>query len=152
MSIKEGVMHLERYEFEVHGNRYFFFSEGLKGKIKKAILYRKFDEISTYNLVFGDWSKRLGRIDDQAVTNNGDRQKVLATVAASVIHFMSTHPEASIFAIGSTPPRTRLYQMGIRAYLMEITFRFEIEGFIHGQWEPFRPGRNYEGFLITNKK
>lgn len=102
-------------------------------------------------MAFGDWNEELGRIDDKVVTNNGDKQKVLATVAASVIHFMSRHPNACVFAIGSTPARTRLYQMGIRDHLMEITFKFSIKGFSQGGWEPFKPGRNYEAFLIMNK-
>lgn len=153
MSIKEGGMHLERYELRVENNMYFFFSEGPKGRVEKAILYYKIPEweVPTFNVAFGDWDERLNRINDKVVTNNGDRQKILATVAASVIHFMSKHPHAYIFATGSTPPRTRLYQMGIRDHLMEIAFKFNIHGFIQGRWEPFKPGRNYDGFLITNK-
>ena len=104
-----------------------------------------------YNLVFGDWHARSDKLDDQAITNNGDTQKVLATVAASVILFMSSHPHDCVFATGSTPSRTRLYQIGIRRHLMEISFNFEIRGFKQGDWEPFRPGRSYDAFAILHK-
>jgi len=144
-------MHLERYELMIEGNRHFFFSEGPNGRIEKAVLYETLYESHTYNLAYGDWNEAAGRIDDLAVTNNADTQKVLATVAASVSHFMSNHPHATVFAKGSTPPRTRLYQMGIRNHLMEISFRFEVMGLKQFNWEPFRPGRNYDAFYISHK-
>lgn len=54
-------------------------------------------------------------------TNNEDRQKVLATVADTVVDFLNNHRQAAIFAKGSTASRTRLYQMNILAYWKEIT-------------------------------
>jgi hypothetical protein len=33
-----------------------------------------------YNLGFGDYNEITGLIDDKVITNNGDREKVLATV------------------------------------------------------------------------
>jgi len=49
-------MHLERYEFEIFGNRYIFYSEGPKGMIQKAILYQmvRGGRRPLYNLTFGD--------------------------------------------------------------------------------------------------
>jgi hypothetical protein len=144
-------MHLERYELRIEGDRHFFFSEGPDGRIEKVVSYTKFQGIGVYNLAFGDWNEVSGRLDDLVITNNGDTQKVLATVAASVIYFMSEHPYATTFATGSTPSRTRLYQIGIRKHLIEISFKFEVRGFKQFNWEPFRPGRNYEAFLILHK-
>ncbi len=144
-------MYLERYQLRFEGNRNFFFSEGPRGLVEKAILYRKFPGIDMYSLSFGGWDEKSDRIDDMAITNNGDTQKILATVAASVMFFMSQQPHATVFATGSTPSRTRLYQMGIRRHLLEISCKFEIEGFREGNWEMFRPGRGYEGFLIRGK-
>jgi len=144
-------MHLERYELRIEGDRHFFFSEGPKGRIEKAILYDRLQGSNMYNLAFGDWNEGTGRIDDLVITDNGDTQKVLATVAASVIHFMSDHPYAFVFAKGSTLSRTRLYQMGIRNHLIEISFKFEVRGSKQFNWEPFRPGRNYDAFYISHK-
>jgi len=66
-------MHLARYELEIWGNRYDFYSEGPKGRIRKTILYDELQEWDrpTFNLAFGDWNETLGQIDDKVVTNNG---------------------------------------------------------------------------------
>jgi len=147
-------MHLERYKFEVRDNRYNFFSQGPKGEIKKTVIYHQLSSPPSplFNLSFGDWNDKVSRIDDLVVTNNADKQKVLATVAATVVHFTKQNPNAFIFAAGSTPSRTRLYQMAILSYLALITSLFEVEGFIRNTWELFQTGRNYNAFLLKPKK
>lgn len=147
-------MHLERYAFTVENDRYEFFSQGPKGGVKKAVFYQKMQKTkaSLYVLSFGDWNERFNRIDDRAVTNNGDRQKILATVAATVVHFTIEKPEACIFAVGSTLARTRLYQMGIAANLTLIRSLFEVEGLYRNTWESFQHGHNYSAFLLKPKK
>ncbi|HWK06702.1 MAG TPA: hypothetical protein VNS58_23870 [Puia sp.] len=142
-------MHLERYEFKVKDNRYTFFSQGPKGEIEKAVLYNKLSEYQPlYGLSFGDWKEKVNRIDDRVVTNNGDRQKILATVAATVVNFSMQNPDAFIFAVGSTSARTRLYQMNIASNLTFIHPLFEIEGFIRNNWQSFQTGCNYSAFLL----
>src|SRR5690554_1018587 len=59
-------------------------------------------------------------IDDKTVSNNGDSEKVLATVVATVYAFSDKYPDSWIFATGSTKARTRLYRMGITRYIDEI--------------------------------
>ena len=59
-------------------------------------------------------------MDDLAVSNNGDSEKVLATVVAAVYAFYDKHPDAWIFASGSTSTRIRLYRMGMTKYFDEI--------------------------------
>lgn len=134
-------------------HQYTFYSEGPRGKIKKVVLFNKFPETKQdiYNLAFGDWNERTQMINDLAISNNQDRQKILNTVSSAVIHFTQHYPEASIFATGSTPGRTRLYQMGITAYLDEISLFFDIKGFTEDGWEPFSKGRAYQGFLLKRK-
>lgn len=133
---------------------YEFFSEGPKGKIKKVIRYRLIQEFPNhiFNLGFGDWSEEKEEIDDMVATNNQDRQKVLATVADTVLDFTSTYPDAFVFARGSTPGRTRLYQMGIATFFDEIGSLFSITAYYNGEWKPFEKGKNYEAFLIKRKK
>ena len=132
---------------------YEFYSEGPKGRIKKVIYYQILSRWgdNIFNLAFGDWMENAKRVNDKIITNNNDRQKILATVASTVIEFIKYHPGAIIYAEGSTPSRTRLYQMGITAYWHEITKQFEIFGFRVENWEPFQPGRNYEAFAIKIK-
>jgi len=132
---------------------YEFFSEGPKGKIKKVVRYRLIEETTfpIYNLGFGDWDDETNDINDLITTNNHDQQKVLATVADTIINFIQTHPEALIFIQGSTPSRTRLYQMGISKLWDEIQKHFSIIGSVDGQWQPFEKGINYEAFIINGK-
>ena len=142
-------MHLERYEFEVKENRYDFYSQGPEGRIKKAVLYKRLSALQPlYALSFGDWREETNRIDDRVVSNNGDRQKILATVAATVFDFANRNPEAFIFAVGSTPSRTRLYQMNIASYLTTIQALFEVDGLFRTGWQSFQIGYNYSAFLL----
>src|SRR5690349_279160 len=106
---------------------YEFLSEGPNGTIKKVVYFQEIDK-DIFNLAFGDWNEAEQGIDDKARSNNNDRDKVIATVASAVIDFIKYYPDASIFAKGSTPGRTRLYQIGIFANLHEISQLFIIEG------------------------
>src|SRR5882757_4815466 len=76
-------MNLERYPF-IEGNRSFsyeFISIGPKGPIRKTVLYDKYEQLDgeIYNLGFGDLNQGTGYIDDFAISNNKDRDKILAT-------------------------------------------------------------------------
>src|ERR1700710_3140220 len=99
-------MKLERYEFELETKRnmYIFFSQGPKGKIKKAVSFHKFFSSSEliYTLVMGDWDDNTDDIDHLVITNNGDRQKVLATVVAILVQFMEKNLNYIVIATGST--------------------------------------------------
>jgi len=130
--------------------KYEFLSEGPKGKILKAVTYGQIEE-DLFNLAFGDWNAELKKVDDTCRSNNGDRDKVLATVAATAIDFTNKFPDAIIYTEGSTPARTRLYQMGIANNLEEISKDFEIEGYINDAWEPFQKSHNYGAFLVRRK-
>jgi hypothetical protein len=94
-------------------------------------------------LASGDWNKNE-TIDDKTVTNNNDRQKILATVASAVVEFIKYYPGAFIYVQESTPSRTRLYKMGIAAYWQEINKEFEVYGYRFREWEPFQPATYYE--------
>jgi hypothetical protein len=124
-------------------NHYYEFnSVGPKGSIKKVVEYYRFHEYDgeVFNLAFGDWDEKNNRINVMAVTNNADRGKVLATVAATVIDFMNAHPRAILIATGSTLSRARLYQMAIVRKWNEISLFFEVQGYIAGAWKPFTSG------------
>ena len=145
-------MHLEKYDF-VKGKEafyYHFFSEGPKGRIEKLV---EFFEIhpDVFNLAFGDIDEATGRINDRITSNNQDRDKILATVAGVVVDFIGTHPDAIIFAEGSTQARTRLYQMGIAKFWEVISDDFEVSGFADDKWKPFKKGENYESFFLRLK-
>lgn len=146
-------MRHDQYPVEAMSNllRFEFFSEGPNGKIKKLVAYEPFAENPTlFNLGFGDLSP-MGEIDDLVVTNNGDSQKILATVAQTVYRFFDKHPGCFVYATGSTRARIRLYRIGISNNLAEITRDFKIFGLIGDAWEIFEKGKEYEAFLLTKK-
>ena len=124
-----------------------FISEGKNGKIEKVIRY---DDV--FNLGFGDKDPITGKINDKVVTNNGDTEKVLATVVSTVFTFTERNPNAYIYATGSNHVRNRLYRRGITKYLSEALDTFAIYGMLPNQeFEIFNPNTDYVGFLLHLK-
>jgi len=132
---------------------YDFVSIGPKGKVHKRVCLRWIGgtTVSIYNLSFGDLDSNTGAINDEVTTNNRDRRKVLATVAAAILAFLSAWPGAYVVAQGSTDARNRLYQAGILSVLDEINEQLILFGRCHGRWEPFRKGINYDAFMVTRR-
>ena len=129
-------MNLERYDYDRERTykEYFFFSEGPNGQVLKVV---RFDLVKTrpihvYNLAFGDWDNEHDEIDYWSVTNNGDTEKVLATVAAIVLDFTDIFRRAVIRIEGGDDARTRLYQIRINKYLGEISEIFNVCGDLDG--------------------
>ena len=148
-------MKLDRYELKADEplTTYEFLSEGPKGKIQKIIQFSLVNQIdNVYNLAFGDKNYLTGEIDDRIVTDNGDSEKVLATVVAAVYAFCDYFPDAWIYATGSTAARTRLYKMGINKYFDIVETDFEMYGQIQNEWEPYIKGKDYQTFVIQRKK
>jgi len=88
---------------------------------------------------------------DRSVTDNGDSEKVLATVVAAVYAFCDQFPQSWIYATGSTEARTRLYRMGINKYFDIVQEDFEIFGLTQNEWERFIKGEDYRAFAIQRK-
>jgi hypothetical protein len=155
LEFKGKVMERERYELErtVNGLDFVFFSEGPKGRIAKGIRFREVKGIgrNTFNLAFGDLKEDTGRLDDRAITNNDDRLKVLNTVAAAIVDFLSFRPTAIILVKGSSLSRVRLYQMMIASIWSNIHQQFEVYGRMGREWAPFQIGLNYEEFILFKK-
>ena len=147
-------MRLERYNFEKDSTQmlFEFISEGPKGQIVKRVQYSKIEgSDKVYNLAFGD--KKMGdeEIDDTIVTDNKDSQKILATVAATVLTFTDTYKDVVVFAVGSTKARTRLYQIGIAKNLDELQLYFDIFGYYQKKWFKFERNTPYEAFYVKRK-
>jgi len=129
-----------------------FVSEGQKGLIHKLVRYQPTNLKDIYNLAFGDKDHTTGDIDDSVISNNGDSEKVLATVVATAYAFTDKYPDKWIYATGSTKSRTRLYRMGIAKFLSDVKEDFEVLGEHNGEWETFKKGVEYEGFLVRRIK
>jgi hypothetical protein len=110
------------------------------------------DGVDYYNLGFGDYDDRKQRINDLVVSDNGDRDKILATVAFTALEFTSRFPGTAIIIRGSTMSRTRLYQMGIARNYRQIAQIFDIQGVtMEEDLVPFKGGENYRAFLASRK-
>ncbi len=148
-------MNIEQYQtsYDSSNLSYIFQSIGPNGIINKVVLFKKMNisNRNFYTLSLGDWDETNGNIDYYSVSNNGDTDKVLFTVGQTVLEFVNHFQNASILIVGSTISRTRLYQMAIAQNINEIAKLFEIEGFRNDQWEKFKTGINFEGFLISLK-
>jgi hypothetical protein len=148
-------MNLEKYEIETEiDSTYFeFVSKGSQGNIVKVVKYIKlFEGQDLYNLGFGDKNIETGELDDRVITNNGDADKVLATVALTLVDFFQEHPNAIVYSKGSSPSRTRLYQINVSKYLEEIEKEFDVYGELESTVERFKKGINYTGFYVVKHK
>jgi hypothetical protein len=128
-----------------------FVSEGPKGGIPKLIEFTETNLNGFFNLAFGDKDETTGKLNDKAVTNNNDTEKVLATVVAAVYAFTDKYPDAWVYATGSTAARTRLYRMGITKYLQEVESDFHIFGELDNEWHQFDKNIDFDGFVVKRK-
>ena len=92
-----------RYDYQSEDLMLFyeFTSVGTKGNIKKIVEYSATSVLNVFNLAFGDYDEATNGINDGTITNNGDSQKVLATVASTVYAFTGKYPNAWVHATGS---------------------------------------------------
>ena len=95
------MLNLDKYLYKTNPSYldYEFDSVGPKGIIKKVA---RFIEIGTnlYSFGFGDLNKNTGEISDTIVSNNGDGDKVLATIASIIYDFTNFYTKAAVFHTG----------------------------------------------------
>jgi hypothetical protein len=146
-------MKIDKYALKADGNLtvFEFISEGPNGAIRKLIHFQQTNEPGLYNVAFGDKHPDTGEIDDLAISNNADSEKVLATVVSALYAFFDRHPDSLVYATGSTASRTRLYRMGITKYYDEMTVDFQLFGQIGDEFHEFEIGKKYIGFLAQRK-
>ncbi len=146
-------MKLPKYHLRAESKftRFEFISEGNKGAIRKLIEFQATSDEDVYNLAFGDKDASTGDLNDLAVTNNGDTEKVLTTVVAALYVFFDNYPTAYVYATGSTKARTRLYRMGITKFYEEMDKDFYLYGQVGDDYPEFKLGKDYDGFLAQKK-
>jgi hypothetical protein len=127
-----------------------FMSEGKKGYIPKRIVFSATEWEGVYNLAFGDINEN-GEIDDYCISDNGDRNKILATIADVVKAYTEKYPDRLIFFRGSTNERTRLYRMAVGLNLKELSRQFEIYAYVNEEIVPFEKNLEITAFLIKRK-
>ena len=127
-----------------------FTSVGKKGYIPKRIEFTATEIPGFFNLAFGDVDEN-GEIDDYSISDNGDRNKVLATVAYAVEIYLNKYPEKWVYFKGSTQERTRLYRMAVGLNLEELSLSFLILAEHEDGFSPFQKNRDVFGLLIKKK-
>ena len=130
-----------------------FESTGEKGRIPKRVSFRLTMLANVYNMAYGDL-KDGDIIDDHSRTNNGDRNKILATLANIIDIYTDKYPKRMIYFKGSTKERTRLYRMAVGLHLTELSRKYVIYAEIikQGEFVLFRKNMSINAFLIKRKK
>jgi hypothetical protein len=132
-----------------------FFSNGSKGGIWKVVQFSPVRRRAYCNLAFGDLQAD-GTVDGRQLTDNGDRNKVIATVAYVLSLFLDHHARTRVIFQGSTPVHTRWYRMFIHQLLPGLPHEYSVEGLQRGKdgamfLQPFTAGMDYEAFVVKKK-
>ena len=129
-----------------------FLSVGRRGKFLKLIVFRPTEYDNLFNLVFGDMTTG-GRLDVNSISDNGDRNKILATIFSAIDKYTKRYPERMIYFTGSTEARTRLYRMAIGLHLEELSLTYEIFAQMKSQDQFIKFQKNMEisAFVIRRK-
>ena len=140
-----------KYEFKRTNELHFdFISVGKKGEIHERVTFIEM-QYGFFNMGLGDVNPVTGELDYHSVTDNGDRNNVLATVSEIIEAFFELYPSHTIYFKGTSKSRTRLYQMAINHYYDEISARFLILGELDDKMTRFIRNTNYKSFLILKK-
>jgi hypothetical protein len=127
-----------------------FISIGKRGAIPKRIAFTPTGLVNVYNLAFGDVDEN-GDLDDYRISDNGDRNKILATVFNVVDLYTKNYPERWITFRGSTKERTRLYRIAVGLNLEELLQIFEIYAYLEETLKPFCKNMDVNTFVIKRK-
>lgn len=157
-------MKLEAYNLggeDIYSENFEFYSEGEKRFLMVVnysfLGYENLTNKPVYNLGFGvlTINPETGQeeIDDKIKTNNGDKAKILATVALTAKAFFSKHPTSIIYFEGSSPSRIRTYQILISQYYDILEEDFFIRCYQAENELPveFQKNKNYFSFLIEKR-
>lgn len=110
-----------------------FVSLGSKGQILKVIRFYPTSNPKVYNLGLADVryvdeKEGVITVDDQRVSNNGDIEKIMRTVASSICIFGQHYPDIFVLFGSGSPVRRRLYRMIMQKYFVEISKTFILFG------------------------
>lgn len=127
--------------------RFRFQSVGKRGVFEKVIFFTPLSD-DVYNLSLVDYDLLSDTYDDMSVTDNGDMPELLVTVISTIHQFLGSRPGKKIYFEGSTPARTRLYQIAISKIYDPTQSDLIISGLLDGEWLIFERNTNFGGFLI----
>ena len=142
-------MDLEFYPFYADEDRLYFdfLSVSPERTIRKAVIFTPLSTHKVFNMALVD-VRPDGSICDKTISNNGDLEKIMATVFQCVAQFFEFYPQANIYVQANTPARNRLYRIIISRELSRIKKYYEIYGTIDSVAELFEPGKDYKLYTI----
>ena len=124
-----------------------FVSAGPQRRIVKRIRIYSTPKPEIFHVLLADVG-RGGKSDDMAMNNNGDRDRILATVVYVIELYTLRYPERWIYFSGNTKLKNRLYRMFINKRLGMLASNFYIYGDVNKEIKPFSPGVDADGFLV----
>ena len=129
-----------------------FISIGQNGKIRQRIIFMPTESEDIYSLALGPINSN-GGIEDRFITDNGDRNKILATVVRAVEAYTSKYPGRWVYFLGSTKERTRLYRMAVGLNLEELSSKFHIYAEVDDETDfiPFRKNMTISAFIVKRR-
>lgn len=140
-----------KYEFKRTNELHFdFISIGKKGEIHKRVTFIEL-HYGFFNMGLGDLNPETAEVDYFSVSDDGDRNTVLATISDIIESFFDLYPSNTIYFKGTSKSRTRLYQIAINHYYDELSARFHILGELDDKMTRFKRNTNYKSFLILKK-
>ena len=142
-------MDLEFYPFYADDDRLYFsfLSVSPERTIQKAIIFTPLSAHRIFNLALVDVLPD-GSFCDQTISNNGDLEKIMATVIQCIAQFFESYTQADIYLQANTPAKNRLYRIIISRELSRIKKYYEIYGINDSVTEPFQAGREYHHYII----
>ncbi|MFM2376587.1 MAG: hypothetical protein RLZZ165_1684 [Bacteroidota bacterium] len=132
-----------------------FLGTGSNRTSQKIVQFTPTGRRGIYNLALGDQVD--GKyFDDFSMNENGDCDKVLASVVSTVHVFLDRYPRRTVVFHGSTPARTRLYRRAVHHASSELEKVFDIMGLVpleEGRLglRKYEPELNYVAFLVRRK-
>ena len=147
-------MSIEKYQIMANSDQrvFDFVSFGPNGKFHKRVVFAKTSYDGVFSLNLADFDQNSGYLDYYSISDNGDRDKILATVVSCLYAFFNEYPKVYVYATGSTPVRTRLYRMGMSKYYDQMEADFNVFGELDDDWERFEKNKSYKAFMVSIKQ
>jgi hypothetical protein len=128
---------------------FFFFSEGVKGKVPKVVLFTP-KEGQTWSLAFGDLTPN--GVDVKVISGNLDWVKVMNTVIAVVEQFTEAYPERLVYFKPVDEKRKVLFNWIIQSRKAELENLYLLFGIKEDKEEQYQTGKTYDAFVLRRKK
>jgi hypothetical protein len=136
-------------------NTYEFTSSGKTGEHIMQVRIRPNNYIinnrEVYNLGFGKLTS-ANTVNYLFKSNNGDKDRILRTVAEAAADHLRKYPEHILYFSGSTNARHTLYRWGLAANLEKIVRNnYVVIGYRNEEFELFSANTKYDYYLVAKR-